>query len=584
MTKSILGKKWSIKASNDLLAAQLVQSMQISDFIAKLLVSRGITLDSAESFLNPKIRDLLPDIFHLKDMEKGVLRVIEAIKSNESICILGDYDVDGATSSALLKRFFSSLGKDIKIYIPDRIKEGYGPSVDIIQKLKKDSVSLVITVDCGIMAFDALEYAKSQNIDVIVLDHHISSESLPDAIAVINPNRLDETTNYTYLAAVGVSFLFIIAVTSVLKKANFFTQKSEPNLIEYLDIVALGTVCDVVPLIGLNRAFVTQGLKIMSKRTNLGIKTLADLCNLNTVPNCYHLGFVMGPRINAGGRVGESNLGALLLSTNCEVEARKIAINLDKYNTERKDIEGRMLEEAMQNAEKQNANHILLIAKEGWHPGIIGIIASRIKEKYNKPTAIVAINNGIGKGSCRSVKGINFGAKVVDAKIHGLLEDGGGHAMAAGFSITEDKICTFHDFLLRETKEDYDNFLLNYSSEYDIEITTSAVNMGLAKQIQRLAPFGTGNHEPIIKIDGLFALKANIVGENHINILLAPIKNAYGNQAIRAIAFNAASNDLGQLLLSKKSGKLSVIGYLQVNIWEDKENLQMVVLDIIPHP
>lgn len=581
MVKSILGKKWSLKPRNELLVEQMVQSLNITDLLANLLVSRGVTYSQVESFLNPKIRDLLPDIFHLKDMEKGAFRIIDAIKNNESICVLGDYDVDGATSSALLNRFFKAIGVEIKIYIPDRITEGYGPSTKIMQKLKNDGISLVITVDCGVMAFEALSYAKSQNIDVIVLDHHIGGEMLPEALAIINPNRLDETSPYSYLAAVGVSFLFIITVTSILKKAGFFQTKTEPNLIEYLDIVALGTVCDVVPLIGLNRAFVTQGLKVMAGRKNLGLKTIADLCNLNTIPNCYHLGFVIGPRINAGGRVGESNLGSILLSTNCDIEAQKIASELDKYNMERKEIEGAMLDQAMMEAERQKDRNILLIAKEGWHPGVIGIIASRIKEKYNKPTAIVAINNGIGKGSCRSVKGVNFGAKIVDAKIHGLLEDGGGHAMAAGFSISESKIPALHNFLCKETKEDYENFLLNYSSEYDLEITTSAVNMDLVRQIQKLSPFGTSNYEPIVRIDGLFLLKATIAGTKHISLMFAPTKNAYGSNAIKAIAFNAADNDLGQLLLSGKAGKISVIGYLQINSWQDRDSVQMIVLDVI---
>ncbi len=580
MLKSVLGKKWSLKPRNELLIEQMVQSLNISDFMANLLVSRGVSLRNAQVFLNPKIRDLLPDVFHLKDMKKASERIIEAINKKESICVLGDYDVDGATSSALLKRFFRDIGLDITIYIPDRITEGYGPSVSIINKLKEKGVSLIITVDCGTMAFEALSEAKNQNIDVIVLDHHISGETLPDAFAIINPNRLDETSLYNYLAAVGVSFLFVVAVVSLLKKSNFFELRSELDLMQYLDLVALGTVCDVVPLIGLNRGFVLQGLKMMAKRGNIGLKTISDMCNLNTVPSCYHLGFIIGPRINAGGRVGESNLGTALLSTTCEIKARDIALKLDAYNTERKEMESQMLLEAIVEAERQKDLNILLIAKEGWHPGVIGIIASRIKEKYNKPAIIVAINDDIGKGSCRSVKGINLGAKIVEAKMHGILEEGGGHAMAAGFSIYKDKISDLHDFLCKQTKREYDDFLINYSSEYDLEITTSAATIDLAKQIQKLSPFGTSNSEPIVRIDGLFVIKANIVGEKHISVLLAPTQNAYGSSTLRSIIFNAADNDIGTLLLSKAPGKISVIGYLQINSWQDKESLQMVILDI----
>jgi single-stranded-DNA-specific exonuclease len=580
MSKSILGKKWSQRPSNDNLVQQLVQRLGISEVIARLLNSRGITLEQTEYFLIPKIKDLLPDPFHLKDMDKGVSRVIEAITLGDSICIFGDYDVDGATSSALLKRFFRDINIDVMVYIPDRIKEGYGPSTEIMQALKAKAIDLVITVDCGAMAFDALSAAKEMGLDVIVLDHHIGGAELPEGVAIINPNRLDEISEYRYLAAVGVSFLFIVALVSRLKTIGFFKSKPCPDILQYLDLVALGTVCDVMPLIGLNRAFVAQGLKIMAKRNNIGLRVLSDMARLDSLPTCYHLGYVVGPRINAGGRVGKSDLGSRLLSSTSEDEAHNIALELERYNAERKEIESILLQEALGEAEKQQHRNVIVIAGQGWHPGVIGIIAGRVKEKYQKPTAIIAVNDGIGKASCRSVKGVNFGAKIVDAKLQGIIEAGGGHAMAAGFSIKEENIERLHDFLDQTMAAEYNNFLVNYSSEYDAELTTSALTLDLVHEINKLAPFGSGNYEPVVRIDDLFVINANVVGEKHISALLAPTQTAYASKAIKAIAFNSTDNDLGALLIKSRS-KISIIGHLQINKWNDRDNLQIIIHDVI---
>lgn len=580
MPQSILGKRWSLKPSNDNLVQQLVQMLGVSELVARLLNSRGITLEKAESFLNPKIKDLLPDPYHLKDMDKGVSRVIEAIKNGHRICIFGDYDVDGATSSALLKRFFCDIDIEVMVYIPDRIKEGYGPSAEIMQGLKAKAVDLVITVDCGAMAFDALSAAKDIGLDVIVLDHHMGGDELPEGVAIINPNRLDETSEYRYLAAVGVSFLFIVAVLSKLKTLDFFSDKACPDIMQYLDLVALGTVCDVMPLVGLNRAFVAQGLKIMSKRNNIGLKILSDMARLDSLPTCYHLGYVIGPRINAGGRVGRSDLGSNLLSTSSGDEAHNIALELERYNAERKEIENNLLQEALAEAERQTHRNVILIAGRGWHPGVIGIIAGRVKEKYQKPTAIIAVNDGVGKASCRSVKGVNFGAKIVEAKLLGILEAGGGHAMAAGFTVIEEKIQELHEFLDKSLHAEYSDFLLNYSSEYDAELTTSALTLDLVYEMSKLAPFGTGNYEPVVRIDDLFIINANVVAEKHISVLLAPTAKAYGSKSIKAIAFNSIDNDLGALLI-KSRGKISIIGHLQINKWNDRDNLQIVIHDVI---
>ncbi|RYE12919.1 MAG: single-stranded-DNA-specific exonuclease RecJ, partial [Rickettsiales bacterium] len=345
----------------------------------------------------------------------------------------GDYDVDGATSSALFKRFFDSLGVNSSIFIPDRINDGYGPNSSIFQRLKYDDTDLVITVDCGTTSFDAFDTAEDIGLKVIIVDHHLSSEILPKAFAIVNPNRIDETTIYKNLAAVGVCFLVAVATVSVLKERNYFMNQNPPNLLNLLDLVAVGTVCDVVALEGINRAFVVQGLKILEKRSNVGLSSLIDISRLNEVPTAYHLGYILGPRINAGGRVGKSSHGAELLSTDDIDIATNLALELDQFNMERRAIENIIFDEAMLIAEQNDDNPMQFIIGKSWHPGVIGIIASRIKEKYNKPTIVISILNGIGKASCRSISGIDLGAIVVNAKLLNLVENGGGHAMAAGF-------------------------------------------------------------------------------------------------------------------------------------------------------
>jgi single-stranded-DNA-specific exonuclease len=609
MTKSLLGKNWSLKSVNESQIQHMLQQHPVSELLSRLLVLRGVSVEAAQNFLNPKIRDFLPDPFHLKDMDKAVKRTIEAISSGQKICIFGDYDVDGATSSALLKRFFADIGVDVQIYIPDRIIEGYGPSVEAMHKIKASGASLVITVDCGAMAFEALAAAKEVGLDVIVLDHHMGGESLPEAVAVVNPNRLDETTEYRYLAAVGVSFLFIVGVSLGLdprvstdsRDPRIKSEGSKVNLLQYLDLVALGTVCDVMPLVGLNRAFVSQGLKVMAKRNNTGLRTLSDTARISTRPSCYHLGFVIGPRINAGGRVGRADLGSRLLSSNSEEEAGNISLELERLNAERRDIEASVLEEAIimverslfpagltpesgrgtENPESSPEENLIFVAGQGWHPGVMGIVASRLKERYQKPVAVIALNDGLGKASCRSVRGVDFGGKIVEAKLQGLLEAGGGHAMAAGFTVLEDKIDELRSFLNESMAKEYQIFTENYSSEYEAEITTSGLTLDMVREMHKLAPFGAGNYEPMIRIDELFVLQAKALGQKHVSCLLAPTKTSYGGSAIRAIAFNCLENPLGRILMSSIPEKISVIGYAQINEWQDRENVQIVIQDVI---
>jgi single-stranded-DNA-specific exonuclease len=583
MNKSISGKYWFAHSYDENFIAELQRYLGIDDFLARIISTRVSSITSAEQFLNPKIKSLLPDPFHLLDMQKAVDRIIEAINNNEKIGIFADYDVDGATSAALLKNLFRELGINTSIYVPDRITEGYGPSLEAMQKIKLQGTKLVITVDCGSVAFEALEYAITLGLDVIVVDHHISMDNLPHAVAVINPNRLDETSECKNLAAVGVSFLFAVALCKSLKELNFFNKNNlqPPDLMQYLDLVALGTVCDVMQLTGLNRAFVAQGLKVAKNRVNIGYRALSDLATIQEPPNCYHLGFILGPRINAGGRVGKSWLGAHLLSTIFEQEALEIATELEKYNEERKAIEYTVLEEAMSLAQEQVNDPSLFIVGNKWHPGVIGIVAGRLKEKYNKPVAIIALNDGIGKASCRSIKGVDFGCKIIEAKQKGLVVAGGGHAMAAGFTVEEKQIHELGQFLNQKFAKDLQSTESHLREFYDIDLSTAAATLELLAQIDKLEPFGNGNPAPVFRFSDVYVLRADIVGSKHIKVIFAPTKDSYSSKPLSGIAFNVVGTEIGNILLSPKSHRLSILGKLKANKWQDKETVQFQLYDII---
>ncbi len=576
--RSINGRIWQQKPINESDVLELSRSFGISDFLARILAPRLESLSEAANFLSPKLKNLLPDPFHLLDMRKAVERSITAILNKQRICIFADYDVDGATSSALLKNILRDLGHECDIYVPDRIAEGYGPNPAAMQKIKDKGTHLLITVDCGAMAHEALQYAKQVGLDVIVIDHHISNDILPEAIAVVNPNRIDETSEYTYLAAVGVSFLFAVALLSELKKQNYNIM---PDLMQYLDLVALGTVCDVMKLVGLNRVFVAQGLKVLQQRNNLGLKTLYDIAGINEKPSCYHLGFILGPRINAGGRVGKSSLGSTLLSTICLEEASTVAAELEKHNNERKVLEMVMIEEATQIALTQEQDSSLFIVGKGWHPGVIGIVAGRLKELFNKPVAVIALNDGVGKASCRSIRNFDFGSKIINAKIQNLLVAGGGHAMAAGFTATEEQLPALQKFLNNAFDVDISNNSLSIIEEYDAELTTNSANLQIVEEYNKLGPFGIGNPEPIFKFDNLFVLKADIVGGKHIRCLLAPTKEAFQTRSITAMAFNSISTPLADILLNVKAHNLSVIGSLKINNWQERCTIQLHIKDVI---
>ncbi|MDP1974851.1 MAG: single-stranded-DNA-specific exonuclease RecJ, partial [Alphaproteobacteria bacterium] len=392
---SFSGRKWVGNESNERLSLAITQSYGLPPILGDILASRQIAFEHIPHFLNPTLRHFLPDPYHLQDMEKAVLRIIKAIENQEQIAVLGDYDVDGATSSALLIRFFKSLDINILCHIPDRIKEGYGPNINAFKSLRTQGATLILTVDCGTLSYEPIAYAFDNKIDIIVLDHHVAEPSLPKAYAIVNPNRLDDDSPHKNLAAVGVTYLFLIALNRQLRLKGFFATRSQPDLLSLLDLVALGTVCDVMKLKDLNRAFVSQGLKVMGKRQNLGLSILADVAKLSESLSAYHLGFLLGPRINAGGRIGQSDLGVQLLTTDQPALAQSIAQHLDSLNKERQEMELSMVETAMLLAESESDEiGPLIVANHDWHPGIIGIVASRLKDRYHRPTIIIAINEG----------------------------------------------------------------------------------------------------------------------------------------------------------------------------------------------
>lgn len=580
---SALGKKWVLEKNNERLVQGMSQLYGLPDVVSRILVSRGINFENVEQFLSPSIKDQLPDPYSLKDMSKAASRIADAIINNQKVAVFGDYDVDGATSSALLKRFFSSLKRDLRIYIPDRIDEGYGPNTEAILRLKEEGAEVVITVDCGITSFDALSEGTKAGLDIVVLDHHRADVFIPDVFAAVNPNRLDDDSNQGHMAAVGVVFLTIVAINRILRERGFYDVGDvlEPRILQWLDIVALGTVCDVVPLTGVNRAFVSQGLRVMALRQNKGLNALAEVASISEAPSTFHAGFVLGPRINAGGRIGEAGLGAWILSTEDESEARTIAQQLDKYNKERRDLEKLVLEEAIEIAEtEQRDSKILVIAGNDWHPGVVGIVASRLKEKYNKPACVVSFDNeGVGKASARSVSEIDLGAAIISAKQKGYLVAGGGHKMAAGFTVTREMFSDFTSYVNAYVTEQLDGVEYKPQLKLDGVLSVRSLNIMLAEKLNMLAPYGVGNPEPRFALAGVKVIKAKVVGENHVSCFL---QDTSGGTSVKAIAFRAVDSGLSDILLKAGSAPLHVAGIVTINEWQGQRSVNFQIIDAAP--
>lgn len=595
-TLSILGQRWCEREANPRDVMTLHQQVDVPEIIARILAARGVHPQDAASFLNPTLRTHLPDPFHLKDMDKAAKRIASAIIAKETIGVFGDYDVDGATSSSLLMNYFRALGLEPLVHIPDRMKEGYGPNAPALLGLQARGAKLVITVDCGQMAFEPLKAAAEAGLDVIVADHHKGDVQMPEAYAIVNPNRFDEPSPHKQLAAVGVVFLLLVAVNKTLREMGAFTLSpslhlkgegkggglTEPELMQWLDIVALGTICDVVPLTGANRALVTQGLKVMRNRQNIGINAAMDVARLAEAPDTYHAGFVIGPRINAGGRVGKADLGVRLLTATDAIEARGIAEELNRFNDERKAIESLVLEEALQQAHALPAESpFILVAKEGWHPGVIGVVAGRLKEAFHKPTAVIALKDGLGKASARSVTGVDLGNAVVAAVHAGLLVGGGGHAMAAGFTVEEEKLIALQQFIAERITPEFSKLPRERVLWIDASIAQPGVTIELVKRIALLGPFGASHPQVRVKVDKVRPVNTSIVGDGHVRTILVDAALGSTSSGIKAMAFRSSETPLGQLLLHGRTRSMSVAGTMRINSWQGRESVDFFIDDIL---
>jgi single-stranded-DNA-specific exonuclease len=579
VAKSLCGRFWLERPGDDRLGLAIAQRCQVPELIGRMLAARGHSLEGAPSFLEPRLRDLLTDPSELRDMDQAAERLADAIAEGERIAVFGDYDVDGATSAALLSRFLRGVGSaEPLLYVPDRMREGYGPNGPAFHVLKAKGATLVITVDCGITAFAALAEAARIGVEVIIADHHVAEPALPAARAVVNPNRLDENSPHRNLAAVGVVYLLVIATNRELRRRGWFTaSRPEPDLMQWLDLVALGTVCDVVALTGLNRALTAQGLKVMARRGNLGIKTLCDVARVNDRVDAYHAAFLLGPRVNAGGRVGRSDLGARLLATDDPIMAADLARQLDAYNDERRALETEVQEQATRQAEAQAADnpHLLFLAGAGWHPGVIGIVAGRLKERYQRPVCVIALEEGVGKASGRSVAGLHLGQAVIAAREAGLVLKGGGHAMAAGFEVREQSLGALQAFMAARFKDHLDGTPLMPTLLIDGALQARAASPELITSLDRLAPFGSGNAEPRFVFPAQRVVMADVVGTDHVRCVLTGPDGG----RLKAIAFRVAGEELGRALLAGRGAALHVAGRLKLDSWQGRDQVQIQIED-----
>jgi len=575
---SVSGRSWILKEFNSEEVEFFKTNFFLDEIVAKLLSIRNIKKEEIKYFLEPSIKDILPNPYILKDMDSAIERTENAIINKEKIGIFGDYDVDGATSTAILGKYFRFLNIPFEIYIPDRKKEGFGPNEKAFLEFIDLGVNLIFTVDCGTLSYAPMELAKKKKVDVIIIDHHQSEIKLPVAHSIVNPNRFDDKSELNYLCAAGVCFMFLVALNKRLRDKNWFLNNSikEPDLMSLLDLVSLGTVCDVVPLIGINRAFVRQGLRVLKKKKNLGLKTLIEVCNIEKPITAHELGYILGPRINAGGRVGKSTDGANLLLNQNPKNTFKLAVDLNIYNEERKVLETELLNKILNIDYKNSTDPVIILYGENWHEGIIGIIAARVKDKYNKPTIIISVKDGVGKGSGRSMYGFDLGSVIIGAVQNNLLSKGGGHKMAAGFTIEMDKIHEFKEFVFRKYKSVNINLEEKKNYYYDIEIAPSAVNINFFEKINLLAPFGAGNLEPRFIIKDLKLVNSKIVGEKHIKIvLLGP-----DSTTLKAISFNSVETQLGFHLLKKNIKPFDIAGKLSLNEWRGQRNVEFIIDDI----
>jgi single-stranded-DNA-specific exonuclease len=586
VTASARGFVWRERLQQDLksLATAISQRHGLPELMGRVLAARGVGLDQVETFLDPTLKALMPDPSRLRDMDKAAARLANAIESRQPVAIFGDYDVDGACSSALLARFLAHHETPARIYIPDRIFEGYGPNAAAIETLVTEGAKLIVTVDCGTTSHEPLAVARRLGVDVVVIDHHQADERLPEVEAVVNPNRQDDVSGQGALCAAGVVFLVLVATVRELRRRGYYKASPELDLLTLLDLVALATVADVVPLTGLNRAYVKKGLAVMRMRANPGLTALADAAGLTAPPTPYHLGFILGPRINAGGRIGNAALGATLLSTTDPVEAQRIAELLDRLNKERKDIETAVLEEALAIADRQLADDpsrsIVIVASDAWHKGVVGLVASRLVERFRRPACVIAWEEGSGPrdgtGSLRSIPGVDLGAAIRAAVTQGLLVKGGGHAMAAGLTVRQDGLQALERHLLDNLRAAPASLADAASLDIDAALVASGATSELMELLDRVSPFGQGNPEARFVLPAHRVRFGKVVGGSHVRALLEGGDGA----RIDAIAFRAAGQPLGDALLSAGGMPLHVAGHLRRDTWGGRDRIEFQIVDV----
>ncbi len=570
---SSTGRRWiGPSVEEDRLSEAMAQATDMPIPLCRTLVKRGVETDAVTSFLAPTLRDLLPDPHDLRDMEKAAKRFLKSVATGEKIAVFADYDVDGGTSAALLITWLRDMGLSATLYIPDRIDEGYGPNDEAMAMLAADH-DLIICVDCGTLSHGPIAAAKGA--DVLVLDHHLGGETLPPALAIVNPNRQDEDGALGHLCAAGVVFLMLVEANRQLR-----TQDTKgPDLMAMLDLVALATVADVAPLTGVNRAFVRQGLAVMARRQRIGVTALADVAGLDQTPNSYHLGFLLGPRVNAGGRIGKADLGARLLSTNDRHEAQALAEKLDQLNTERREVEAQVRDLALEQATERGVDGPLVwAAGEGWHPGVVGIVAARLKEATNRPAVVIGLEGGEGKGSGRSVSGIDLGASIQRVASEGLLIKGGGHKMAAGLTVKRDQLeaamARLGALLAKQGAADMGPADLRIDSL----LMPGAATIELVHRMEEAGPFGAGAPAPRFAFPDVQILFAKQVGANHLKISFGDGMGA----RIDAISFGAMDGPIGPMLMKHNGARFHLAGRLEINTWQGRQSVQLRLEDAAP--
>lgn len=585
---SLTNQRWVERATRQQLgsAEAMVEQYEIDSLISRILAGRGVQPDEANLFLNPTLRELLPDPSTLTEMDAAAERLADAVQSKERVAIFGDYDVDGATASALMFKFLRHCGVDSEIYIPDRIFEGYGPNLPAIDQLAERGARLLVTVDCGSTSHEAIAHACQLGLEVVVLDHHQVSSELPKTAALVNPNRDDDMSGQGHLCAAGVVFMTLVALNRELRNRNWFSSAIQPpNLMEWLDLVALGTVCDVVPLKGVNRAFVLRGLEIMHRQNSPGLVALSKAAGQDGPAAAWHLGFLLGPRINAGGRIGDAALGARLLTCTDSVEAEEIATRLDELNKERQAMEAAMLKQAIDEADAEiglgDGPPVLVTESETWHAGVVGLLASRLKDRFRRPAFAISFDgSGTGAGSGRSIAGVDLGAAVRDAVEQGLLEKGGGHAMAAGITIAKPKLGAFRAFLDARFARQVTQLTENRQLKIDGALSARGANDEFFDRLEKAGPYGAGHSQPVFAFPGHTIQHASVVGANHVRYSLRSPDGA----VLNGIGFRIADDPLGKAILSNIGQQMHFAGTLSSDFYRGRRRIQMRLLDAAKVP